>query len=132
MRKGFTLIELMIVIAIIAIIAAIAIPNLLSARKSANESRAIGNMRTIYTQQTQENLAKAPNLYPLGANVGYNGSTTVGSYVYCTKSFSGGVVWSVTASPKQGGGTKYFYIDATGIMRFNTSVKATLSDKQID
>jgi prepilin-type N-terminal cleavage/methylation domain-containing protein len=47
MKKGFTLIELMIVIAIIAIIAAIAIPNLLSGRMSANEASAIGALKLL-------------------------------------------------------------------------------------
>jgi len=47
--SGFTLIELMIVVAIIAIIAAIAIPNLLRSRMSANEAGAAGAMRTIST-----------------------------------------------------------------------------------
>src|SRR5690606_26912405 len=48
-KTGFTLIELMIVVAIIAIIAAIAIPNLLRSRMSANEAGAAGAMRTIST-----------------------------------------------------------------------------------
>ncbi len=47
--KGFTLIELMIVVAIIAIIAAIAIPNLLRSRMSANEAGAVGALRTVAT-----------------------------------------------------------------------------------
>jgi prepilin-type N-terminal cleavage/methylation domain-containing protein len=51
--QGFTLIELMIVIAIIAIIAAIAIPNLLSARLSANESNAVSTLRNLVTSQAQ-------------------------------------------------------------------------------
>src|SRR5437870_5699327 len=50
---GFTLIELMIVIAIIAIIAAIAIPNLLAARLSANETAAIATLRNIISAQAQ-------------------------------------------------------------------------------
>ena len=45
--KGFSLIELLIVVAIILIIAAIAIPNLLRARRSANEGSATASMRTI-------------------------------------------------------------------------------------
>ena len=50
-KKGFSLIELLIVIAIILIIAAIAIPNLMRARRAANEASAVASIRTILNCQ---------------------------------------------------------------------------------
>jgi type IV pilus assembly protein PilA len=68
-QKGFSLIELLIVVAIILIIAAIAIPNLLRARIAANEASAVGSMRTLNTAQISYNSA-----YP---TVGFGSSLTV-------------------------------------------------------
>ena len=71
-QKGFSLIELLIVVAIILIIAAIAIPNLLKSRIAANEASAVGSVRTINTGQvTFQNLSGgtySTNL--LGLNTG--------------------------------------------------------------
>ena len=76
-QKGFSLIELLIVVAIILIIAAIAIPNLLRARMAANESAAASSIRTVNTAEVSYILA-----YP---TVGYAAAlTTLGGASPCT------------------------------------------------
>jgi type IV pilus assembly protein PilA len=78
-QKGFSLIELLIVVAIILIIAAIAIPNLLRARMAANESSAVASIRTINTGMITYN-----STYP---TVGFAASLTVlGGVAPCTPS----------------------------------------------
>jgi type IV pilus assembly protein PilA len=74
-QKGFSLIELLIVVAIILIIAAIAIPNLLRARMAANESSAVGSVRTLNTAEVTYNstyptVGFATTLAALGGTAG--------------------------------------------------------------
>jgi type IV pilus assembly protein PilA len=68
-QKGFSLIELLIVVAIILIIAAIAIPNLLRARMAANESSAAASTRTIATASVEFSTAYPTVGFPAQLNI---------------------------------------------------------------
>jgi len=75
-QKGFSLIELLIVVAIILIIAAIAIPNLMRARIAANESSAASQLRTVNTAEVSYSTS-----YP---SVGYGTLVQLGGAIPCT------------------------------------------------
>ena len=75
-KRGFTLVEIMIVVAIIALLAAIAIPNVLRGRTTANESAAIGNIRALIS--SLEMYRSVNNQYPT------NGSTDFRDQMYGT------------------------------------------------
>jgi prepilin-type N-terminal cleavage/methylation domain-containing protein len=96
-QKGFSLIELLIVVAIILIIAAIAIPNLMRARMSANESSAAGSLRTINTAEVSYATA-----YP---TIGFTALTNLGGSSPCTPSTATGCFLDNFLASSAGTGT---------------------------
>src|SRR5882762_3595344 len=96
-QKGFSLIELLIVVAIILIIAAIAIPNLLRAKMQANEAAAVATLRTINTAQVvYSSTYSIPTVFATLPELGTNGAqancgpntTTIGPNQACLIDFA--------------------------------------------
>jgi type IV pilus assembly protein PilA len=129
-EQGFSLIELLIVVAIIAIIAAIAVPSMLQARMAANESGAIQGCRTVgsaevaysaVNNQTYADIATliSSNFVDSRFTGGFNGYNYANGTVNSVSTTSGDN-FAITAAPKTGGSTgRYTYgINSDQIVRY--------------
>jgi len=155
-KQGFSLIELLIVVAIILIIAAIAIPNLLRSRIAANEASAVGSLRTYNTAEityisTYPTVGYASAFSALGPpssggvtsaaaglidNVLGSGTTSASKegYIFTLATTTGGTTANVTytivanAAAEGSTGQRYFFTDNSAVIRVNNTATATAND----
>ncbi len=144
MERAFTLVEIMIVVAIIALLAAIAIPNVLRSRTSANESAAIGNLRALVSSQEMyravNNVYTATgtwvaNMYPAAPtpafgppqfNIAMTGQTVQGyNYTYnglpagCTDALANCTQYAILGVPQT--------VNQTGTRTFGANQNGTIA-----
>jgi prepilin-type N-terminal cleavage/methylation domain-containing protein len=153
--KGFSLIELLIVVAIILIIAAIAIPNLLRSRIAANQASAVGSLRTLNTAEITYSSTynsgfsatltylepPAAGAQPTSTAAGLidsvlgAGSKSGYSFAYTEPGTdTAGRIdnYTITASPiNSSTGTNYYFTDQSGVIRQNSTTTAAASDSPL-
>ena len=153
--RGFSLIELLIVVAIILIIAAIAIPNLLRSRIAANQASAVGSIRTLntaeityastynsgYSTSLADLAPPAAGASPTSTAAGLVDSVLAGgsksgyTFTYTPGAAVGGRIetYSINAGPTTVGttGTNFYFTDQSGVIRQNSTAAASASDSPL-
>lgn len=148
-HAGFSLIELLIAVAIIMIIMAVAIPNLGKLRKNTNATAAEGNLKTLATvlnayateypnvgyPATLKALGPPPNGTPassaaaelIDAAMANAATSPKQGYIYTYTPSAGTPCsgYTVAAVPQSGAGTRYFYMDQDGAIHFSDNSPAT-------
>ena len=150
---GFSLIEILIVVAVILVITAIAVPSLLRSKASANEASAVATLKNVSTACTTYNatynIGYPLTLKYLGPGTPTN-STAAGiidtvvaggiksgyTFTYVSGAPSSGQIrtYTLSASPTVPNktGQRYFFVDQTGVIRQNIGGSATSSSKPIN
>jgi prepilin-type N-terminal cleavage/methylation domain-containing protein len=147
-ESGFSLIELLIVVAIILVIAAIAIPSLIRSKAAANEASAVNSIRTINTAETTF-AATYPNCgYTTLANLGTTGFitddnlaagkksgyvfavTVTGGSATCNSSSAPNSFHQITADPVEAN-SRHFVSDPSAVIRYRLGGSAQLSDPAV-
>ena len=153
-QKGFSLIELLIVVAIILIIAAIAIPNLLRSKMAANEASAVGSLRTINTACVTYSTTYSTGYPAALANLGPAAAASAAaadlvgsllgvapfaksgySFVYVAAAPVAGVIstYTINANPLNPGvtGQRGFFTDQSGVIRADPTGPASVASTPI-
>jgi len=140
MRKGFTLIEIMVVIGIIVLLATLAIPNLLRTRINVNESAAIANLQSLFTASQSywsatgslpDSIDDLQNATPPYITICENSTDCrKNGYIYEIKGTGNSTTFWIYAYPQIDGttGENRFCINDEGVVRKSTSNMTTKSE----
>ncbi len=144
-KRGFTLVEIMIVVAIVMTLATLVVSNVLRARHNANELAAVAAFKTVVTACQNFYANTLPHVYPSGlsdliapvSNPPYIDSVLASGtkqgyrFTYAlidTESFT------LNADPTVPGktGTRHFFADESGIIKANSSGQASAADPAVE